>query len=286
MKKPILFASVMFAAFLMLGCANNEGSDDEVHSNIKASTFWLNEEASKYNNWITNTETSWSDLDGRFTVNGQNVEDNPRSVAQRDNNFILVGYDGKENPYYFALPYDDCSNSVFDGPKSLYNTVVNLDPSSYERKVEYGEEIVITNAYDKKKKNNSKNIPWYDEKSSWSSNESVVKGRWIKVKCVEQGKGNGQWVYAQWLDAGPYHYDDFGYVFGTSRPRNEGSTGVEPKAGIDLSPAVMLKIGIPANDLNTDWGGTNTVVEWQFVKESDVPHGPWKIVVSDNKCRW
>lgn len=263
-----------------------------IRENILASTFWVNEAPSEANGWITNVESAWDPEWGKkFTAYGSDVEDAPN--ASRDSDYFPIGYDGSENPYYFALPYNDGSQIVFDGDKSSYDVVVALN-SEYSKGDLYDSYVVLTGQFNEGlwKKDNSACIPWYDEwyNSDNRGKRSIVKGRWIKVKSTDNagqyGTGNGNWVYAQWLDAGPYHYDDFDYVFKGQRPRNENanSGGKSPFAGIDLSPAVMFKMGF-GNKLAG--GGINVKVDWQFVDESEVPKdGPWYRAVSDNKTGW
>jgi len=263
-----------------------------LHTKIIATTFWAGEGASDANGFISNVPSAWDQNWGdHYKVNGQSKEDTPdRNKLPRDNDFIPVGYNGTENLYYYALPYNDASSIVFDGDRSTYPAVIALDPSNYEAKDQYGEYVVVTKAFNNSswRKRNANNIPWYNIKS-WGSDESIVKGRWARIRANTRG-ANGQWVYAQWLDAGPYHYDDFDYVFGTSRPRNESNkTGKSPFAGIDLSPAVILKMGVSHAELSNGgitFSDSDGGVEWQFVDDKDVPDGPWKKFISDNKMKW
>jgi hypothetical protein len=301
MKKTFWILGILSIFLFIVGCGKEKEEEEDyetpvgkgrgdienpyyIHKNITASTFWAGEGEGAANGNISNVESAWGTWGDYYTVNGQAKEDKPSKSFQRDKDFIPKGYDGSENLYYFALPYDDCSKSVFDGDASSYNAVINLDPDNYERGRPEGEEkeIVVTKAYTSYRKNNAKQIPWYGTET-WSK-KSVVKARWVRVRSFERG-GNGQWVYAQWLDAGPYHYDDFDYVFGDANYRNSNSsTGKGPFAGIDLSPAVMLKMGVSYDELGSQ--GINLKVEWQFEDPQHVPNGPWKRVVSNNKTNW
>jgi len=98
-------------------------------------------------------------------------------------------------------------------------------------------------------------IPWFWE-SYRGDGISVCKGRWIAIHH------DGRVCYAQWEDVGPFEVDHWQYVFGNEAPRPNRNKG----AGIDLSPAVrdFLKLRSGAK------------VEWRFVDERDVPHGPWR----------
>ncbi len=98
-------------------------------------------------------------------------------------------------------------------------------------------------------------IPWYEGQSK--EGESILKNRWIEI--TYQGKK----AYAQWEDVGPFGEDDVGYVFGSDRPE-------EPRAGLDVSPAVSDYLNIDGKD----------DVSWRFIEESEVPAGPWKDVIT------
>ncbi len=87
-----------------------------LHKNISVTIFWAGEEAGEDNGFISNLQSAWDDRWLEHSVN--------------------------ENPFYFALPYND-----FD---------------------------------EDKRKSNSKNISWAKEKN-WGELESMCKNRWIKI---------------------------------------------------------------------------------------------------------
>lgn len=86
-----------------------------------------------------------------------------------------------ENPYYFALPYND-----FDA-----NGVRKIDAATL--------------------------VPWANSQV-WAGNESMLKNRWIKIDAVT-GAGTTT-AYAQWEDVGPNSETDQAYVFGPAAPSN------------------------------------------------------------------
>lgn len=135
----------------------------------------------------------------------------------------------KENQFYVALPYTD-----FD---------------------ENG------------RKQNAKNIPWYDAVLAKQDNYSFVKNRWVEIKN-SQGKS----AYAQVEDAGPYESDDFAYVFGSAAPKNK----IGAKAGLDVSPKVMDYLGLTGLDKTG----------WRFIDSAQVPDGPWKQTITESGCFW
>ena len=93
-------------------------------------------------------------------------------------------------------------------------------------------------------------IPWYADATS--RNIPLLKNRWIEVTH------GSKLAYAQWEDVGPFREDDVNYVFGSARP-------VEPRAGLDLSPALADYLGIKGR-------GT---VNWRFIDAANVPNGEW-----------
>lgn len=99
--------------------------------------------------------------------------------------------------------------------------------------------------------------------SNTTLTSSWCKNSWVRI--VKDGKA----VYAQWEDVGPFYEDDIQYVFGSNTvPQNRKGE----KAGLDVSPAVQTYLGL--KDVDT------TI--WSFVKQSDVPDGPWLTVVTKN----
>jgi len=223
----------------------------EIHSNITASLFWVGEGASDENGDISNYGSAWR---SSWTVD-YGLEDKP-TLARDGNGFPTSGsYKNTENPYYFALPYNDLGSLVSDGDG-----------------VEVIDNSLTNNGLDWGYKNNRKTVVyWNGDSLAMSSNtsKSMVKNRWIKITA------NGNTAYAQWEDAGPFYYNDVDYVFGSAAPLNQNRLG----AGIDLSPAVMYKLFGNANK-------GEATVSWQFVNESEVPADPWKKVVTKTQCAW
>lgn len=95
--------------------------------------FWVGEEASKDNDFVSNLYSSW-DTDWLTSYGGV---DEPFNRC----GYYPCSFIPKENPFYFALPYNDLNN---DGSQ----------------------------------KESIKNIPWYEENISGFS---MLKNRWIEV---------------------------------------------------------------------------------------------------------
>jgi len=159
-------------------------------------------------------------------------------------------YGGYDDPYnrngYFPQGFTPKENPFYlDLPYNDFN-------DDGERKA---------NAYDV--------VTWASEKQ-WTEDESMMKNRWVKLFK------NGSVCYGQIEDTGPYEYNDYNYVFGTSIPKNK----LANNAGLDVSPA--LRDCLQFEGLNTD----ENQVDWQFVEIGDVPAGPWKQIVTASQINW
>ncbi len=110
------------------------------------------------------------------------------------------------------------------------------------------------------RKQTSEQIPWYLPTDS--PDQSVLKNKWVKISYGDQT------CYAQWEDVGPFETDDFGYVFGKAKPKQE--------AGIDVSPAVRTCLNMADNDY----------VDWQFVESIHVPQGPWAKIITGSPTNY
>lgn len=192
-----------------------ETSKYPVHKNIIATTFWVGESASSSNDFISNSKSAW-DEDWKTHFGGTDDPENR-------NGFNPAGFTPRENPFYFALPYNDLNSKGV------------------------------------RKKEAATVVYWYNEKK-WSESRSMLKNQWIKITK------NGKSAYAQWEDVGPFGEDDKNYVFGNSSPKSKENNN----AGLDVSPAVKDYLGLDGE----------SKVDWQFVKESDVPNGPWKETIT------
>lgn len=114
-------------------------------------------------------------------------------------------------------------------------------------------------------------VPWADDpgyRGRCNDRQfSYLKNRWVHLVGP-----NGAGCYGQIQDAGPHRYDDVAYVFGDddARPANREHNG----AGLDVSPALNGCLGF--RELN----GAFDRVDWRFVEETEVPAGPWTILIT------
>jgi len=135
---PALFS--LFVLFVQCTKSPNENvvnpTDYPLHQNITVTVFWVGEEASEENDSIANLQSAWDD---QWMAHYGGV-DNP----DERNGYNPAGFLPAENPFYFALPYND-----FD---------------------ENGE----------RKTRAAQTVYWSDEQE-WKALESMCKNRWIEI---------------------------------------------------------------------------------------------------------
>jgi hypothetical protein len=113
---------------------NIEGkSDYPVHKNILTTVFWVGEKAKFDNGFISNDASAW---DKEWVINFGG-EDTPNDR----NGYFPKGFKPNENPFYFALPYNDMNGST--------------------------------------KKKSVSDIPW--ARDSDDNKKTILKNRWIKI---------------------------------------------------------------------------------------------------------
>jgi hypothetical protein len=78
-------------------------SDFPVHRNIITTFFWVGEPGDAANGFIPNAASAWDD---RWQQHYGAVDD-----PFHRNDFFPAGFTPQENPFYFALPYDDLDNN-------------------------------------------------------------------------------------------------------------------------------------------------------------------------------
>jgi hypothetical protein len=106
------------------------------HSAIKTTIFWAGETGSSENGGISNVPSAW---DSDWSIHFGGYDDPDHRIG-----YLPAGFTPKENPFYFALPYNDFGNN---GRKSNAASV----------------------------------IPWAASRS-YSANQSMVKNRWIEIR--------------------------------------------------------------------------------------------------------
>lgn len=141
----LLFACPFtFVLFFISGCQEKNTVNNyftgstayPVHSDITVTVFWIGEPSGPDNNYIPNNVSAWDD---KWQEHYGGVDD-----PLNRNGYYPAAFIPGENPFYFALPYDDFDDNGI------------------------------------RKNNASANIYWWNEKT-WNSSESSCKNRWIKI---------------------------------------------------------------------------------------------------------
>jgi len=142
MKIKSLNRIIIIAVFIFFGCTNsgtmgpNASNIFPLHENISVTIFWIGEEGNEENSYIPNIQSAWDD---NWKVHYGGIDDpNDR------NGYFPANFTPYENPFYFALPYNDFN----DGG---------------ERKA---------SAFD---------IVYWAKEKQWGSMESMCKNRWVKI---------------------------------------------------------------------------------------------------------
>ena len=209
------------------------------HTNITATVFWIGEPVGNG----STENNAVSAYDDRWLKHYGGVDDH--SYVRRYPYFPR--FVPHENPFYLDVPYDDFLDDGAPRPDRLQEVPWASAESDH-----------IAAAL-------SRNAPF-----------SLMKNRWVKVSHTRNG--TLRTCYGQVEDAGPYRYDDVGYVFGAgdARPRSHRAHN----AGIDVSPA--LRDCLRFTGLNND----SNRVSWQFVAENEPPPGPWLRVITTRQVFW
>lgn len=143
--------------------------------NIVTTVFWVGESSSQ-NNPVHNFSSSWEKEWWR-AYGGSDGPNNRRPLP--DGGSIPVSFIPQQNPFYFALPYND---------------------------VERGNHKPEARAV----------IPWFNQVFE-KNGQSVLRDRWIAIRR-NFPNGTSRVCYAQWSDCGPFRTDHHAYVFGNERP--------------------------------------------------------------------
>jgi hypothetical protein len=146
MLKRRLALLLVLALISLAGCSGNGDSsplgpgEDSVqyplHRDITATVFWVGEEPSEDNWFIGSLSSAW-DNKWREHYGGLDDPDNR-------NGYFPAGFTPLENPFYFALPYNDFTA---DG----------------ERKA------------------NAPELVYWSGEQDWGERDSMCKNRWIKI---------------------------------------------------------------------------------------------------------
>lgn len=216
---------------------------------VKASTFYIGEEAGPSNAGIDNIATAWDEHAatsfGGVDRWGPKDPDAPNAYDSQDNwyprtGLCPAGVTLRQNPFYLALPTPDYDEH---GPLTAALTAA------------------------------AKRLPELHKHTNgtFPDGTSPFKDLWVQVSA------NGRTAFAQLEDIGPSDktgaiVGDYDYVWGSDRkPQNK--FGME--AGIDLSPALAMYLNVAGEG----------DVSWRFVPADQVP-AAWKLLVTSGPPNW
>jgi len=117
-----------------------------LHQNITATVFWVGEPASQDNQFIDNLSSIWDD---KWLAHFGGIDD-PKSR----NGYFPAKFTPLENPFYFALPYNDYTNGT-------------RVPGAY-------------------------NVVYWASEKNWTGSESMLKNKWIMI-TKENKTAYAQW---------------------------------------------------------------------------------------------
>ncbi len=134
----------LILVFVTSGCGGGgekgESSKYPIHRNVKTTWFYVGEPATEDNRYIPNTSSAWDDI---WLWHYGGVDD-----PNRRKGYLPADFTPSENPFYFALPFND-----LDGEGKL--------------------------------KEISKRVPWFSQEE-FKKTGSILKNRWIKIKKGEK----------------------------------------------------------------------------------------------------
>ncbi len=137
MKKTL--SVLIIAMAVCFAACDNEHSGPVLHEDITVTLFWVGEEANEENGYIQNLRSVWDD---RWMEHYGGVDD-----PDNRNGYRPAGFTPLENPFYFALPYND------------------FGAGGWRR----------SSAYD--------DVFWADDQE-WGELESMCKNQWIEITKV------------------------------------------------------------------------------------------------------
>ncbi len=192
--------TVSFFLFLLMlsGCKNSTEPEEEkypLHKNITATVFWVGEESGPENDYIPNLQSAWDD---KWQEHYGGTDD-----PDHRNGFYPAEFTPKENPFYFALPYNDF------------------------------------NANGTRKANASKVVYWAKEKN-WGELESMCKNRWIKITFGSK-TAYAQWEDVGPFNTDDYNYV-FGTSAPQNKENDNAGLDVSPAVRDYLGLSGMDKI--------------------------------------------
>ena len=145
-KQTLLLNVTFYLSLFALSCSDKSATSNDAlilasstyptHTNITATTFWVGELADSSNGFIANDVSAW---DSKWEEHYGGLDDPNNRIG-----YFPASFTPKENPFYFALPYNDFNNAGIRN-QNAFTTVY-----------------------------------WANEKT-WGQNESMCKNVWIQI---------------------------------------------------------------------------------------------------------
>lgn len=240
MRVPVAVAAVLSLVTVIVAAAGAAGPPAyPLHTGITATVFWIGEPVGNG----STENNAISAYDDRWLSHYGGID----PVVPRRRAPWFPPFRPHENPFYLDVPYDDFLDSGRPRPGRMQV------------------------------------VPWAAQATAAlavaaraGTPYSLMKNRWVEVIHIRNGERRA--CYGQVEDAGPFAYDDAGYVFGSTneRPRSTIATN----AGMDVSPALRDCLGFDGLNNNEN------TVDWRFVDAAQVPPGPWRTVVTTRQVFW
>lgn len=98
MRIQFRYIGILFLLIVLSGCVENRNRDT-LHKDITVTFFWVGEDATDENSYIPNSQSAW---DENWIGHYGGIDDPNNRIGFYPKNFTP-----KENPFYFALPYND-----------------------------------------------------------------------------------------------------------------------------------------------------------------------------------
>lgn len=127
LNKLKLVAAAAISLALTAACATSEKSPEGNgyyrHNDIFATIFWVGETSGPENGYIANLQSAW---DSHWLEHYGGVDD---PVNRQDEGLWPADFEPSENPFYFALPYNDLGEN--DTPKANVSQIYWHTEQSY-----------------------------------------------------------------------------------------------------------------------------------------------------------
>ena len=198
---------LIFSVLLFSSCKKPTEPEEEgkypLHKDITATVFWVGEESGPENNYIPNLQSAWDD---EWQQHYGGTDD-----PVNRNGYYPAEFTPKENPFYFALPYND------------------FDASGVRKASAY------------------KYVYWASEKN-WDDHESMCKNRWIKI-TFNQKTAYAQWEDVGPFETDDYKYV-FGTAKPQNKENDNAGLDVSPAVRDFLGLSGMDKVEWQFVDFN------------------------------------